>query len=81
MAKHLKTLVATSTAPFRIVLNHMNLLSQTRPEFDRVCVRTTFFSSSLSVFAIVRHPDGILKLEAGNLLCSHSAVTVMHTQL
>ncbi|KAI0223667.1 hypothetical protein LSAT2_025156 [Lamellibrachia satsuma] len=40
MAAHLKMLMAVSAAPFRIILNHMNLLSQTRPEFDRLITST-----------------------------------------
>ena len=40
MEARLQELMADSAAPFRIIINHMNLLSQTRPEFDRVCIST-----------------------------------------
>ncbi|KAI0223668.1 Protein ZBED8 [Lamellibrachia satsuma] len=35
MAAHLKNLNAVSTAPFRIILNHINFLKNTRPEFHQ----------------------------------------------
>ena len=40
MEARLQELMADSAAPFHIIINHMNLLSQTRPEFDRVCIST-----------------------------------------
>ena len=49
MAARLQELMAHSAAPFRVIVNHMNLLSQTRPEFDRVCI-----SSKLLIFFILQ---------------------------
>ena len=42
MADHLKAIVATSTAPFRVILNHMNILSRTKPKFDKVRVLNVY---------------------------------------